>query len=195
MWWHLFVSNWNGVSLLWNSRRATPEVEVWSDASGGWGCGAIAGQHWLQHQWLPGALDKSIAVKELVPIVMVATIWGAEWQGKVVLFHCDNQSVVAILNNLDSREEDLMHLVRCLFFLAARHQFWFLATHVPGVTNKLADAISRNHMSQFFAQAPPGISRVPSPLQPSLPALLYLERPDWLSPRWTQLFHNSTEQR
>ena len=34
LWWYVFASGWNGLSLLWNCARVTPEVIVVSDASG-----------------------------------------------------------------------------------------------------------------------------------------------------------------
>ena len=43
-WWHVFVTLWNGVSMM---REGTKEcdrkVEIWSDASGLWGCGGLWG--------------------------------------------------------------------------------------------------------------------------------------------------------
>lgn len=38
-WWSLFVTDWNGVSIL---PQAQPTVTVASDASGSWGCGAFS---------------------------------------------------------------------------------------------------------------------------------------------------------
>ena len=37
-----FIRSWNGSSILWLVRTERTDMEVWSDASGGWGCGA----HW-----------------------------------------------------------------------------------------------------------------------------------------------------
>ena len=35
-WWHLFVSSWNGVSMLQEQLRKHPNHELWSDAFGSW---------------------------------------------------------------------------------------------------------------------------------------------------------------
>jgi len=40
MWWHLFVSTWNGISMLWDSGTRVADLIVTSDASDSWGCGA-----------------------------------------------------------------------------------------------------------------------------------------------------------
>ena len=39
--------------------------------------------------------DYGIMAKELLPIVVAAAVWGAEWSGKTVMAKCDNLSVVA----------------------------------------------------------------------------------------------------
>ena len=39
-WWSLLLEHWNGCSVLWCCRAIKPEIEVVSDASGTWGCGA-----------------------------------------------------------------------------------------------------------------------------------------------------------
>ena len=52
-WWNVFLSTWNGVSMLCRVRAESPDAEFWSDASGSWGCGALWGGLWLQLQWVP----------------------------------------------------------------------------------------------------------------------------------------------
>ena len=41
--WHAFVREWNGVAKTKGGEMggAMERVELWSDASGSWGCGAI----------------------------------------------------------------------------------------------------------------------------------------------------------
>lgn len=36
-WWHTWIAEWNGTSLLWSCTSVQPDEEVWSDASGSWG--------------------------------------------------------------------------------------------------------------------------------------------------------------
>ena len=50
-WWKMFVDTWNGVSLLQLTKQLVPSVNVFTDASGSFGCGAIWGTLWLQGQW------------------------------------------------------------------------------------------------------------------------------------------------
>ena len=130
-----------------------------SDGSGNWGCGAYWTSSWFQIKWTPRLQPCSIQVKELIPVVVAAALYGKEWKGKVVEFVIDNMAVVEIVRSGYSREAHLMHLIRLLVLIACRHQFRFTASHIPGLENKLADAISRNSAQLFIDQAP----GVPSP--------------------------------
>ena len=47
-WWHEFLANWNGISMMTAASREVSTVTVTSDASGSWGCGAFCGQRWFQ---------------------------------------------------------------------------------------------------------------------------------------------------
>ena len=193
-WWSIFLNQWQGTSLMWDHLHHHTEVIVYSDASGSWGCGALSAHSWIQHQWLPETGDISIAHKELVPIVIACFLWGKQWSRKVVQFYCDNESVTLMLNELSSRKKGLIHLLRCVIFLAAKHSFWFFATHIPGKDNILADAISRNNLKLFRSQAPKKMDTSPTPIPAGLPQLLYTEQPDWLSPAWTSRFSSFMQQ-
>ncbi len=64
--------------------------------------------------WAGPMKDCHITVKELVPIVIAATVWGGAWQGRTVQAWCDNSAVVALINHGFMRNKDAMHLARCL---------------------------------------------------------------------------------
>ena len=63
-------------------------------------------------------------------------------------FMVDNAAVVDVLD-----ATHMMHLIHLLVY-AAKFNFWFSASHIPGKYNILADAISRNNTSLFFSQVP-----------------------------------------
>lgn len=119
-WWHQYCRTWNGTSMMSVVNKARPECEVAmvSDASGSWRCGAINGQEWFQLKWAGqgSCSEQNITVKELLPIVIVAAVWGADWSGKTVEANCDNAAVVAIVNSGSSREPEAMHLQGSLAF-------------------------------------------------------------------------------
>ena len=78
-----------------------PQVELWTDASGSWGCSTAWGTRWFQLSWerLPAAGQWNIMPQELLPIVVATAVWGHLWRGKTVLFYCDNMAVVATLRS------------------------------------------------------------------------------------------------
>ena len=114
MWWKVFSSHWNGTAMI--IPKVSPEVSITSDASGSWGCGAWCTQDWFQLQWPDSITGKDIALKELIPIIIAAFVWGSRLRGKQVLCNCDNSAVVSVLNSRTSKDKDLMQLLRCLFF-------------------------------------------------------------------------------
>ena len=119
-WWAMFLSDWNGVSMMVSLGRVSPEVTITSDASGKMDCGAISSLgKWFQGLWHGVWQDVHITVKELLPIVIACAVWGLECQGKTVRCLCDNAAVVAIIRSGTSKIPLAMHLMRSLFFFTA----------------------------------------------------------------------------
>ena len=170
LWWSTYVETWNGISLLGLGSLLVPSLNVFSDASGGFGCGAVWGILWLQGHWPPDWAGVNIMhmAKELVPVVLAGAIWGSRWSGHYVCFHVDNLSVVVALKKGSSKEPSgiVMHLLRCLSFFSAHFQFTFSSVHVPGFCNGVADAISRNKLFDLPTQIS-GIQAIPSLIPPS----------------------------
>ena len=183
LWWHCFIEKWNGVSLLAAHIYKPPDITVFTDASGRWGCGGTDGISWFQCAWESEWEDVNIATKELVPIVLAAGIWGARWQSRHILFRSDNMAVVEILKTRTSKDEVVMHLLRSLHFLCAKHDFRISATHIPGVENISADALSRDNLNAFFVSSPKALKQ-PTKVSQELWELVVATRPDWLSSRW-----------
>ncbi len=190
-WWNRFLEGWNGVGIIPDPAVGVLEIE--SDASGSWGCAATWGLRWLQWQWSEKAQLWLVAPKELLPILLACAVWGREWSGKLVRCKCDNMAVVEVVNNGYSRDKELMHLLRCLFFITEHLGMSIMAVHLPGKDNIRADALSRNDLTRFL-QAAPKADRVPTQVPGQVLALLVEEQPDWISPRWTELFATSIRQ-
>lgn len=167
-WWLQYLASWNGV-CFWVYPGLSPpiDLEMASDASGSFGFGAVFRTHWLYGKWPSALQSASIEYKELFPIVVAAHVWGSSWFKQVVLFHCDNESVVFILNSRTSRAPDVMHLLRLLLMAAAHHNFIFSAQHIAGSANKIPDAISRFHW-QAFRHLAPQADRQPTVIPPHL---------------------------
>ena len=184
-WWHTFLRGWNGVYMLPEERK---REEIWSNASGSWGCAAYWGDQWFQLQWseFPGIADKCIASKELLPILTAAAVWGRQWERSGVKFHCDNMAVVTVLNSGYCKDPHMAHMLRCLFFLEARFNFTVVAEHVPGVKNQLADALSRNK-SSIFLQSLPSARAMPTEVSSKVvEGLVSIQ--EWKTDSWSRWF-------
>ena len=127
-------------------------------------------------------------MKELLPIVVAAAIWGDTWGQCHVIFYSDNAAVVSVIQRRSARDPSLLHLLRCLYFYAAQFQFTYTARHIPGVDNIAADALSRNLMFTFLSLIPQG-SRTAIP--PGVMSFLISRQPDWGSADWIRLFRDS----
>ena len=188
-WWRMFVAEWNGVSFL-PPPKHLPTIEMASDASGSWGCGAWHGDHWFQFRWDRRSAHLSIMIKELFPIIVACAVWGSAWRGRRVICHCDNQSVVACLRSRTSRDKYCMHMLRVLAFVEAHLSFSLSPQYINTRANSLADSLSRNNLSDFLSKVPQAQrtgAQLPSPLIDLLldPSL------DWTSRHWHQRFRST----
>ena len=197
-WWATFMTSWNGTAIITPTEQGRREHHIWTDASGSFGCGAIAPsqQEWLQWRWSNcssyrgESVEESILWMELFPIVLATAVWGKRWTELNVIVHCDNMGAVAVVNSGYSKAAPVMHLLRCLFFVRARFQFSLQAVHTPGVQNLWADSVSRNNVSLFLSQVPNAEQFRQTVIPRSLAVLLLDQHIDWTSVIWTQQFSN-----
>ena len=187
-WWMEFVAAWNGISFL-PPPELLPQVEMASDASGAWGCGAWHGTSWFQVQWDERSQDLLIAAKELIPIILSCAAWGERWAGQQVTCHCDNQVVVACLRSRSSRNPMLMHLIRCLVFIEAHFGCYLQPIYINTRANHLADDLSRNHLSSFLSKVPEAAQQ-PTPVSGLLLELLLDQQADWICRQWRNQFRD-----
>ena len=134
--------------MLWDVGKLLPDFNIVSDASGTWGCGAYWDGKWFHFQWPTVLQSLNITIKELIPVVVTAVLFG-----QLIQFAVVNMAVVHVLNSTYSKDPYLMHLIRILAFIAASYNLWFIAKHMEGQINTIADDLSCNKMTQFFTQA------------------------------------------
>ena len=70
-------------------------------------------------------------------------------RGLLVEFKAD-MTVVQVLNDINSKDQHLMHLIHTLVFLVSRFQLWFSASHIEEKVKIIADAYSRNSLYLLF---------------------------------------------
>eukprot|EP00112_Aurelia_sp_Birch-Aquarium-sp1_P003277 Seg1363.36 transcript_id=Seg1363.36/GoldUCD/mRNA.D3Y31 product="Polyprotein P3" protein_id=Seg1363.36/GoldUCD/D3Y31 len=179
-WWYTIFKSWNGKSLFhlpkWEN---APDVSITSDAAGSIGFAAIHKLEWFAGKWPTGTGSLNIAIKELVPIVLAASIWGHEWERKRILFRCDNAAVVVLLRQGSCRDRHLAFLVRELSMIAFHKSLTFTSVHIPGPRNVKADALSRFNFQAFHSSAAPdaALNLLPIP-EAFLQKLLF---PPWIT--------------
>ena len=169
------------MSMMHLPNVASPGAVLASDASGNWGCGAYSGPHWFMLPWSGSIADYHITVKELIPIVIAGAIWGSSspsWRSAIT-WH--------IVNHGSSKNQDAMHLARCLAFITAKFDFHVVASHIKGAHNVRADVLSRDNLSRFCLLHPQA-EREGMPVPQSLLVLLSVSKPDWTSQHWTELW-------
>lgn len=164
-----------------------------TDVAGSVGCGAVWGSRWLQCQWQGALWEKAIAIQELLPVLLACMIWRPLWVGSLVVIHCDNQTVVSVVNSGYSKDKDLIDFMRCLFFVWVYWGFELHQEHIPGEENVTADTISCGNIHLFFQVSSDTLSQV-IPVPPAVLKLLVTQQPDWSSPRWATLFKRYLQQ-
>lgn len=183
-WWLQWVEHWNGISLLYDVEwTRADKLELFTDACL-IGYGVLCGSRWYAGRW--DEKQRAAAVRqsresmpffELYALVSAAVTFGADWQGRKILFHCDCLPVVQAIAKQSSPDPQMMHLLRTLAHTACTFGFDFRSQHIAGVQNIAADILSRHGDCQAFRVACPNADPRPTPPLP-LPLL-----PPTLSPR------------
>lgn len=169
--WEVFLKNWNGINLFLESEQThSPTLQLYTDAAGSIGFGGYLAGQWFQGRWLPEQkLDTktgiSIVWQELYPIYLACRLWGSQWTAKRIVFFCDNESVVQILNQKTSKSPKIMDLLRPIVLCTLQNNFTFTSKHVRGLDNGIADSLSRFQMDRFKQLAP-----LASPLPCAIPS-------------------------
>ena len=145
--WLTFIDNYNLMTPFVLTRPIfNTDLQLFTDSSAnpdlGWGA-YFQGQ-WNQAQWPMGFIKpgRSIALLELIPIVIALDTWAEQLQNKTIVFRSDNQAAVAIINKQSSRCNLCMSLVRHFVMVAMHHNITFQAVYLVGLSNEIADALS-----------------------------------------------------
>ena len=160
--WLQFLDSYNNKSIfLFNVWLDTESLNLFTDASGAIGFGAMLGSKWIAGLWPESWSDVSIAAKELFPIMLSVEIWGNLLANHKLIIQTDNSAVVDILNKQTSRDKFIMHLVRRFVLACLQNNILIKARHIPGKYNTVADLLSRSKL-QEARQAAPQLEALPS---------------------------------
>ena len=159
--WQTFLKDHNGISLFHNTQWVSnDELHLFSDSAGGEGfgfgvyyLGRWASGKWPQ-DWHTEGLTADITFLEIFPIWVALKLWGKDLMRQRVCFNCDNKAVVDIINKMTSKNDKVMTVLRLITLACMRNNLVIKAKHVPGVDNKICDALSRFQMDRFRTVAP-----------------------------------------
>lgn len=160
-WWRSWARVFNGICPIIKYNYGHSNC-VYSDASFN-GFGIAFGTDWVagyfnsyafpvdldtlrhSHHWCNVFIegDLNINVLELVPILVAARWYGPSWTNFHIVCFSDNTQVVSALNKGVSSNPISMMILRELFWLSVKYNFYLTARHVMGVDNVIADLLSR----------------------------------------------------
>ena len=162
--WTTFLENQQAVNRSfadYDKQRIPTDIGFYSDLSKnaelGFGC-YFRGQ-WLFGQWELNFIkseDPSIAYLELFALCAGILAWGKQLKNQDVLLHCDNQSVVQMVNGMASRCRNCMYLLRLLALDNLMNNRRIHVVYIASKDNYLADYLSRLMIKRFWQVAPQG---------------------------------------
>jgi len=141
--WQSLWTGFNGRSFFledfWDS---SDKLELYTDAAGSLGFGAVSGSKWCNGKWPDNWLHQNIAMLECYPIVLSLYLWCHQMQNRCILFLTDDEALVYVINKRFCEDKNLIFFVRKLVLVYLQNNILFKAKHVRGVHNTLADPLS-----------------------------------------------------
>lgn len=144
-WWKDTLLTFDAVRYLADDPDFMPELHVWSDASGSLGVGGhLEGQADEFSERIPAKhQNKDIIFKEALAVLRCVDLWSTRMHRHHVIFHVDNQALVAALNRGSCRHRPTQALIRRVYTLAAWRNFSFRAVWLSSKENARSDRLSR----------------------------------------------------
>ena len=107
----------------------------------------------------------SINIRELICLSFALDVFGHRLTGQHIWARCDNEVSVTVVYNLYARHPILVLLVRHIHAAQARWDVTLTPLHIEGVTNVLADLLSRNEIDRFLSLVPTASMCVQVPVE------------------------------
>ena len=85
--WLKFLQDFNGKSFFLDEKFLTGDyLQLYTDAAGGIGYGALFGEEWFYGLWPVAWRSLNVSVLELYPIMAAVHVWGGSWSNQSVCF-------------------------------------------------------------------------------------------------------------
>lgn len=156
--WTVFLNQFNGRAVMLEGPMSNSELELYTDASGSLGFGAYFQGSWCAARWPTDWIEKgfcrNMVLLEFFPILVAVFVWGERFRDKWVRFYSDNLGVVTAVNRQTAHSPPVINLLRRFVLRCLMLNLHFSTVHLPGVTNCIADALSRFQWDRFRELAP-----------------------------------------
>ena len=132
-------------------------IQMFSDASGKIGLGAICEKSWTFGQWPEAFLKKyepSIEYLELYALLVGILNWLHRFRNRRIRLYCDNMAVVHMVNNNSSKCKNCMILIRLLVLESLKQNTRVFAKYIKTKENGPSDALSRMQITRFKKLCP-----------------------------------------
>ena len=163
-WWINFLPQWNGVSLIRDTDWITSaDIHLYTDASNIAVSGYFQGYLFvLPFKGQYAHLKRhSINFRELFAIVVALGTWS---RPKCCFTATINLAIVHAIQNGSSKDINLMHLIRSMFFICAKYNVSCSAAHITSHNNAIADSLSRLQWNRFVSLAPHALRYPDAPI-------------------------------
>ena len=154
LWWNTFLPHYNGISMMLYEEWCNPDETFSSDACLE-GCGGFSNGKFFHSDFPIDVKNRKycINVLEMFSIMVCLKLWGKLFKGKRIQIFCDNGAVCQVLNSGRSHNESLQSGLREIAFLSAEYEFQIRVIHISGISNRIADHLSRWNSSQKHIEA------------------------------------------
>ena len=151
--WQNFLMHHNGKTIISKVEVLnSTDLYFYSDSSVV-GFGATFGSEFIQGTFPTHWRDLGIQYLELYPIFLMISIFAHKVPRKHIIFHCGNEAVVQIINKQSTAIPALMNLMRKMVLILLRHNITFKSAHIPGIEDKLCDALSPQEVPLHLLEA------------------------------------------
>ena len=127
-------------------------INMYSNASGKIGFGALSGASWCYRTWNKDFLDKgpSIEYLELFALTVGIINWIHRFKNRKIILFCDNISMVYMVNNSSVKCRNCMVLIHWITLVSIQNNVHMFARYVNTKDNGLADALSQGDFARFL---------------------------------------------
>ncbi len=161
------MRSYNGISIICQiSIVKSTAINRYSDASEV-GCGGPYGSYWVQASWPKQWENFNIAILELYPTLLLVAMFCPRMARSEILFHCDNMTIVHILNKQTFKDKHILVLLRPLILLLLQLNIKFQDYHIPTNDNIIADDIPHFQVTTQLLEAH-GMQRPPTDIPQDL---------------------------